>query len=97
LIEMAEKSKDARMRFAANVERRRKELGYSPGELAERSRLGEGELEAILRGDAEARADSVYRLAGSLDVSPGALYEGVAWVPDGEGGGEYRVDERTES
>jgi transcriptional regulator with XRE-family HTH domain len=96
LIEMAEKSKDARMRFAANLERRRKELGCSVGELAARSQVGEAELRAILRGDAEADVDSIYRLAGALEVSPGRLYEGVVWVPDGDGGGEYRVGRRPE-
>jgi hypothetical protein len=28
-----------------------------------------------------------------LDVEPGQLHEGVAWIPDGEGGGEFRIDE----
>lgn len=93
---MAQKSKQARMRFAANVERRRRRLGCSVDELAARSGLEKAELEAILRGEAEADVDLVYRLAGSLHVSPGDLYEGVAWVPDGEGGGEYRVDDRPE-
>ncbi|HVX33540.1 MAG TPA: helix-turn-helix transcriptional regulator [Solirubrobacterales bacterium] len=93
---MAAKSKDARMRFVANVERRREELGCSREELAERAGVEGARLEAILRGDAEAHVDSVYRLAGALGVSPGTLYEGVAWVPDGDGGGEYRVDDRRE-
>lgn len=82
------------MRFAANVERLRRQLGYSVDQLAERSRIGKEELEAILRGETEAHVDSIYLLAGSLDVSPGKLYDGVAWVPDGAGGGEYRIDER---
>jgi transcriptional regulator with XRE-family HTH domain len=94
LIEMDQKSRDARMRFAANVERLRGRRGYSVEQLAERSRIAKAELEAILRGEAEARVDSIYRLAGSLDATPGELYEGVAWVPDGDGGGEYRIDER---
>jgi transcriptional regulator with XRE-family HTH domain len=89
---MAQKPKDARMRFAANVERLRSERGYSLDQLAGRSQLGPDELDAILRGEREADVDSIYRLAGSLDVGPGELYDGVAWVPDGEGGGEYRID-----
>jgi transcriptional regulator with XRE-family HTH domain len=90
---MAQKPQQARRRFAANVERLRGERGYSVGRLAERSQLGTGELEAILRGEKEADVDSIHRLAGALDASPGELYEGVAWVPDGEGGGEYRIEE----
>jgi transcriptional regulator with XRE-family HTH domain len=81
------------MRFAANVDRLRGERGYTVDQLAERSRLGREELEAILRGETEARVDSIYLLAGSLEVTPGELYEGVAWIPDGEGGGEYRIDD----
>ena len=90
---MAQKSKDARMRFAANVERLRGQLGLSLDQLAERSQMGKEDLEAILRGEEEAHVDSIYLLAGSLDVSPGALYDGVTWVPDGAGGGEYRIDD----
>jgi hypothetical protein len=37
--------------------------------------------------------DSILRLAGALEVTPGELYEGVAWLPDGEGGGEFRIEE----
>jgi len=90
---MARKSQDARKRFAANVERLRRQHDYSTEQLAERSRLGEERLAAILRGDEEADFDSIYRLAGSLDVTPGELYDGIAWIPDGEGGGEYRIEE----
>jgi transcriptional regulator with XRE-family HTH domain len=93
LIEMAQKSKDARIRFAANVERLRGQRGYSLDQLAARSQMGMKELEAVLHGESEARVDSILRLAGALDVSPGKLYEGVAWIPDGEGGGQYRVDD----
>lgn len=81
------------MRFAANVERLRGRRGYSVTELAERSQIEMAELETILRGEAEARVDAISRLAGSLEVPPGELYEGVTWVPDGEGGGEFRVED----
>jgi transcriptional regulator with XRE-family HTH domain len=90
---MAQKDKEARARFAANVERLREQRGFSSDRLGELSELGRGELEAILRGEADADFDSIQRLAGALDVTPGELYEGVVWVPDGEGGGEYRVKE----
>lgn len=89
---MAQKCKEARARFAANVERLRGRRGDSLDRLAERSELGRGELEAILRGEAEADVGAIQRLAGALEVAPGELYDGIAWVPDGEGGGEFRVD-----
>jgi transcriptional regulator with XRE-family HTH domain len=90
---MADTRKDARIRFGANVERLRRQRGYSLDQLAARSQMRKEEIEDILRGEAEARVDSIYRLAGSLDVTPGELYDGVAWIPDGGGGGEYRIDE----
>jgi transcriptional regulator with XRE-family HTH domain len=90
---MAETSKDARIRFAANVERLRRRLGYSLDQLAERSQMEREEVEAILRGAKEARVGTIYLLAGALEVTPGDLYDGVIWIPDGEGGGEYRIDD----
>jgi transcriptional regulator with XRE-family HTH domain len=75
---MAQKSKETRARFAANVERLRGQRGESTERLAERSGLGREELEAILRGEAEADFESIQRLAGALEVAPGVLYEGVA-------------------
>jgi transcriptional regulator with XRE-family HTH domain len=93
---MPQKPEDARMRFAANVERLCRQHDYSMDQLVERSQIERDELDAILRGEAEADVDSIYRLAGALGVPPGELYDGVAWIPDGEGGGEYRIDDRPE-
>lgn len=84
------------MRFAANVERLRRQHGYSIDQLAERAQMSREEIESILCGDSEADVDSIYRLAGALEVTPGKLYEGMAWVPDGAGGGEFRPDDRRE-
>lgn len=90
---MAQKSEDARRRFAANVERLCRQRDYSVEQLAARSRIGSEELGAILRGEAEASVEAVYRLAGALGVTPGELHEGVAWIPDEDGGGEFRIKE----
>jgi transcriptional regulator with XRE-family HTH domain len=93
---MPQKPEDARMRFAANVERLCRQHDYSIDQLVRRSQIERDELDAILRGEAEADVDSIYRLAGALEVSPGELYDGVAWIPDGEGGGEYRIEDPPE-
>jgi transcriptional regulator with XRE-family HTH domain len=93
---MPQKPEDARKRFAANVERLCRQHDYSMDRLAKRSRIGRDELDTILRAEAEADVESIYRLAGALGVSPGELYDGVAWIPDGEGGGEFRIDDRSE-
>ena len=78
-----------RSRFASNVERLRRRAGLSLDEVAERAQIDREELDVLLRGDAEARVDTIYLLAGALEVEPGALFEGVVWLP-GEG---YRVDD----
>jgi transcriptional regulator with XRE-family HTH domain len=93
---MPQKPEDARMRFAANVERLCRQHDYSIDRLVERSQVGREELDAILDGEAEADVESIYRLAGALGVSPGELYDGITWIPDGEGGGEFRIDDRSE-
>lgn len=81
------------MRFVTNVERLCRQHDYSLERLAERSGIEREELDSILRGEMEARVDTIVRLAGALEATPGELYEGVTWVPDGKGGGEFRVEE----
>jgi transcriptional regulator with XRE-family HTH domain len=78
-----------RARFASNVERLRRRAGISLDDLAGRSQVDREELDALLRGDLEARVDTIYLLAGALEVDPEGLFDGVTWVP-GEG---YRVDD----
>jgi transcriptional regulator with XRE-family HTH domain len=90
---MPRKPDEARRRFAANVTRLCRQHGYSTAQLSERAGIGGDELEAILGGEAEASAEAIVRLAGALGVAPGDLHEGVAWLPDGSGGGELVVDE----
>jgi transcriptional regulator with XRE-family HTH domain len=89
---MAATDRDARERFAANVERLRQRSGLSAEALAERSQVDPGEIEAIFRGDVEARAGTIYRLAGALGVEPEELFDGVAWVPPRDGGPGYVVE-----
>lgn len=84
---------DPSRHFAAKVERLRRDRGLSVQVLAARANLDLDELEAILRGETRIALDAVLLLAGALEVEPGELLKGLAWVPDEEGGGEYRVDE----
>lgn len=72
------------------VSRLQRALGFSDHELAARSGLDPDELEAVLRGEGKIAPEVLFLLAGALGVEPGDLLEGIAWVPDGEGGGEYR-------
>jgi transcriptional regulator with XRE-family HTH domain len=65
--------------------------GLSVVELAEVSGVCPTDLERFLRGDEDVRLDVIDRLAKALGVSPGQLFSGVEWVPDGRGGGHFRV------
>jgi transcriptional regulator with XRE-family HTH domain len=84
-----EGQRSRRSRFASNVERLRRRAGLSLDEVAARAQIDREELDALLRGEAEARVDTIYLLAGALEVEPGAFFDGVTWVP-GEG---YRVED----
>jgi transcriptional regulator with XRE-family HTH domain len=87
---MADRREEARARFAANVERLRHREGISVAELVRRSELDQETVEELLLGEAEPRLDTIYLIAGALGVDPANLFDGVAWIPDGRGGGEYR-------
>jgi DNA-binding Xre family transcriptional regulator len=84
---------DAYRHFAAQVSRLHGERGLSPEELAERSGIDRAELGSILSGEGEVTADTILLLCAALEVVPGELLDGIAWVPDGRGGGEYRLQD----
>jgi transcriptional regulator with XRE-family HTH domain len=81
-----------RRNFARRVARTQRVRGLSTDDLAERAEIDRVELDRILRAEGPVRLDTVLLLAGALGVEPGELLEGIAWVADGEGGGEYRVE-----
>jgi transcriptional regulator with XRE-family HTH domain len=83
-------STDPRRHLAAKVSRLQRQSGLSTETLAVRARLDLEELEGVLRGEAPIALDVIFLLAGALEVEPGELLAGLTWVPDGEGGGEYR-------
>ncbi len=90
---MAHTDRDARERFAANVEELRRQAGLSLDELATRSRVDGDELRRILGADLEAGAGAIDTIAGALGVDPGDLFRGIAWVPPAEGRpGRYVVE-----
>lgn len=90
---MTGSDRDARKRFAANIERLRRREGLSLGQLAERSQIDRVELGQILRGDRDPGAGAIYMIAGALAVDPGDLFEGVSWDPPLTGGPGYRIDD----
>ena len=81
---MADTDRDARERFAANIERLRRGDGSSVEELAARADLDARELEEILSADREAAYGTIAAIAGALGVEVGELFEGISWTPPGE-------------
>ena len=62
---MADTDREARERFAANIERLRRREGLSVEELAGRSEVDAGELGEILRADREADYGTIAALAAA--------------------------------
>lgn len=42
-----------------------------------------------------ARVDTLMKLAGSLDISPAELLEGIRWTPGADNEGGFSISERT--
>jgi transcriptional regulator with XRE-family HTH domain len=82
---MADTDRDARERFAANIERLRRREGLTVEGLAARSDLDAAELGEILSADREAGYGTIAAIAGALGVVPGELFEGIDRTPPGEG------------
>lgn len=67
--------------------RRRADLSQEElGSLASLHRTEIGQLE---RGVRLARIDTVIKLAGALEVPPGDLLKGMAWIPGGAPRGKF--------
>jgi len=77
--------------FASNVHRAMAEQGLAVNEVADRAELSLNHLNLILRGERTVQLDTLVKLAGALGVPPEQLLEGVEWVSDGRGGGEFRA------
>jgi transcriptional regulator with XRE-family HTH domain len=94
---MADTDREARQRFAANIERLRRRDCLSLDSLAGRAGIEVRRLEAILRADEEADYGTIAQLAGALGVGPAELLEGIRWIPPrGHEPGGYAVDEEEE-
>ena len=76
--------------FAANVQRAMAEKGLTAAEVADLAELSLNHLNLILRGKRTVQLDTLVKLAGALDLPPERLLDGVEWVSDGRGGGEFR-------
>jgi transcriptional regulator with XRE-family HTH domain len=87
---MAADAPDPMRQLAANLRRLMGDRGLLPADLAHRAEVAVADLAPILRGERAIRLDTLLKLAGALRAPPEELLEGIRWVPDGEGGGEFR-------
>jgi transcriptional regulator with XRE-family HTH domain len=81
--------------FGRNLAYCRRRAKLSQEELAVRASLHRTAVGQLERGERVARVDTVVKLAGSLGIPPGELFDGMGWDPGGtrlgrftEGGGK---------
>ncbi|HWI96183.1 MAG TPA: helix-turn-helix transcriptional regulator [Solirubrobacterales bacterium] len=67
--------------FGANLSRLRERAGITQEELAFRASLHRTEIGLLERGGRVPKIDTLAKLAGALEVEPGALFEGIGWRP----------------
>jgi transcriptional regulator with XRE-family HTH domain len=75
-----------------NVARCRERAGLSQGELGALASLHPTAIGLIERGERNARADTLMKIAGALEVPPGDLFDGVNWSPGTRTSGKFRID-----
>lgn len=68
-------------RFAVNLRRARTEAGVSQEELGYMCDLHRTEVSLLERAGREPRLATIVKLAGALKTTPGALCDGISWLP----------------
>lgn len=76
--------------FAQNLVRARKRADLSQEEVAVRASVHRTEISQLERALRVARIDTLAKLAGALEISPGCLLEGISWEPGGITLGGFR-------
>jgi transcriptional regulator with XRE-family HTH domain len=80
---------DLKVQFGKNLVRQRKRAHLSQEELAVRASLHRTAIGQLERGERTARIDTLVKLAGSLDLPPGELLDGMGWSPGGTRVGQF--------
>jgi transcriptional regulator with XRE-family HTH domain len=75
--------------FGKNLAYCRRRAGYSQEELAVMASLHRTAVGQLERGERVCRVDTLVKLAGSLEVDPGELMDGMSWTPGGTRLGQY--------
>jgi transcriptional regulator with XRE-family HTH domain len=82
-------------RFGRNLWRCRRRAALSQEELGARAGLHRTEIGMLEHGTRLARVDTLMKLAGSLDISPAELLEGIHWTPGTSNEGGFSISERS--
>lgn len=82
--------------FGDNLRRARKRADLSQEELAWGASVHRTEVSQLERGLRVARIDTVAKLAATLEVDPGELFEGIDWKQGEVQRGNF-VDQRTQA
>jgi transcriptional regulator with XRE-family HTH domain len=88
---MSDSPRKAGAALVGRIEGMRRERGLTIEELAARAEVDRTVLDSLAEGTPDVGVSALIRVAAALDVDPGDLLEGIEWVPDGRGGGDYRV------
>jgi transcriptional regulator with XRE-family HTH domain len=75
-----------------NLRKHRRRAGLSQEEVGIRASLHRTEVGLLERGERLPRVDTLVKLAGALEVSPGELLAGIAWNPGYAQRGAFEVD-----
>jgi XRE family transcriptional regulator, regulator of sulfur utilization len=65
--------------FGDNLSRLRERTGITQEDLAFRASLHRTEIGLLERGGRIPKIDTLAKLAGALEVEPGALFDGIKW------------------
>lgn len=83
--------------FGANLAYCRKRVGISQEELSFRASLHRTQVGTLERGERVPRIDTLIKLAGSLDVTPAELLDGLGWEPGETIAGSFQATDEAES
>jgi len=72
---------DIAARFGDNLAHLRKRADLSQDDIAVRASLHRTEISRVERGLRTARADTIAKLAGALEIDAGELFAGIEWTP----------------
>jgi transcriptional regulator with XRE-family HTH domain len=78
-------------RFGENLLRIRQARKLSQENLADRAGIHRTQISLLEGGRRQPLLETLVRLAGALDVSIDALFEGILWEPANSGKGVFRV------